>query len=364
MKFNLSLFIKEKNSLFENSIIDFNNKMGLIEKQYDLTIDLYQKEHKNKLRTLVKEYNDKFEKAKKAYSELIASYSRKGYYKFEEENLNSYKEFLIEEYSEKEEELKELNNDFFDNFSKSILVSLDSIVESKLKQLCTILQEDLNKKIGYSDLNNNNYFATSIKYFSLVLEIPMGDFQSIISKLEDFQLIRNKVVHIDYTEGIEAKSIKYDSLEIVKKNGIKVLKIKSKDFIKKYTELLRDFFEKVVWKIDAHRSNQILKKRIEFQFSLLGLDKFQIENLTVTPVGEFKKKIELSLININNTKFNFRINIKRSVSASIKITDQTENPNIKRLVNWINEDADNTFSHIFKTFNLSVKELEIDIMIW
>lgn len=364
---------KKEKSSFEKLLDDMIKKVGLYEKQYELTRKLYRLEWDKE----ITDYNNRREAAlaisnqiyDEAYNEmreedeqLRCSYAS---------HISRIDELESELYEEKEN-IKDRYLDFFDLHCKSLIVSLYSLIESKLKDLCEISANEFDKKIKYSHLDTRDYIQSSINYFNLVIEMPTLSLESQLSKLKDIQFIRNRIVHSEgkFTDDNEKRIEEIikkgkGELELLKNDCIMTLKIRKPEFIADFFGLIRELFEELIWLIDCQQNYKILKKGLEYWFGTLDKKNF-IKNIKVVNAAKNKKNIEFDVSSRkkNIPKFKCRLSLVKSKENSLNIIDQTNNILIKNFTELADEMYELVFDYVFGSFNLSYKGLKLDLMIY
>lgn len=378
MRYPYYFFIEEKNEYteLEKLVKDFLLKIELFEKQFDLTIKLYISEYNNELNKFNEDFRFIEKKRKEiydqAYDELKGDEADE-YRDSYADQMSGLSTFDYESNMEKDY-LKKRFLDFLDQYSKTVLIQLYSLIENKLKEICDILSIDFYKKIKYEHLDSRNYLDTSINYLKLVIEIPTDSLESYITKLKDIQFIRNKVIHDEAKFSNEKKAQirkivreNEEVMELLELNSNLFLRIRKKKYILDLFVLIKEFFEEVIWLIDSKQEYIIFKKGLKHWFGVIA-NNICIKNFKVTKALKSKKNIEFEIEfkKLNNLKYKYkcRMSIKQSKKNSLEITDQTENEYIENFANYGNEKDDYLFVNVFELFNLSKKGLEVILTIF
>lgn len=94
-----------------------------------------------------------------------------------------------------DDEMHKYNKVFPKHYFNPLLLSLYSLFENWLKQLC-----DLDSKRGFSnvkvsDLAGNNYIEKSRKYLSIVAELNLTEIEKDWQKIKQIQKVRNAIAH-------------------------------------------------------------------------------------------------------------------------------------------------------------------------
>ena len=139
----------------------------------------------------------------------------------------------------KKDNIENRYQDFFDLYSKSLLIALYSMVENKLKEICDITYVDFCQILKYEHLDSRDYLSTSFNYFDLVIRLQTESLHSYKSKLKDIQFIRNRVVHTESKFSDENEEVinqivnkSKGALGLHKDKSITTLRIQQAKFIK------------------------------------------------------------------------------------------------------------------------------------
>lgn len=364
---------KKEKSSFEKLFDDMIKKVVLYEKQYELTRKLYRFEWDKEM----VDYNNRKEIALES-SNKIYNEAYNGMKDDDEQLRRSYAahvsgiDELEYELHEEKENIKDRYLDFFDLHCKSLIVSLYSLIESKLKDLCEISANEFDKKIKYSHLDTRDYIQSSINYFNLVIEMPTISIEAHISKLKDIQFIRNRIVHTEgrFTDDNEKKVEEIikkgkGELELLKSDSTMTLKIRKPEFITNFFELIRELFEELIWLIDCQQNYKILRKGLEYWFGILD-KKIFIRNIKVNDLTKSKKSIEFDVSSRkrNIPRFKCKLSLVRAKENSLNIIDQTDDIAIKKFTELVDEMNELVFGYVFGVFNLSYSGLKISLMIY
>jgi len=372
---------KNDKSKLEKSFSDLKRMIELYEKQYDITLELYRSEWKNETSNLTKQFDAENKSANKEYNRIYDEL------KMENANDGDYELWntvamqesglihLDQEYEQKKQTTTRKYKDYFDLYSKSLLIALYSLVESKLKEICNIIAIDERQRITYDHLNSRDYLNTSFNYIDLVLQIPIVTLKPFKSKFKDIQFVRNRIVHsgssiprADKDGQIKIMEIvrkSKGSLRLIKNSQFHALRINDPKYIINYILLIREFFEELIWLIDIRQNNKILKRSLGFWFGILDKNIF-VKILQTTKLKKGKRKIifKLSSRKKNIPKFNCSVNISRATKNSVDTIDQTGNDTIKEFNNLVNDFNSFLYNETFELFNQSNKGIKIEVLMY
>lgn len=364
---------EKKKSDLEEVFGDLKKKVELYEKQYAITLKLYKSERNKELKDLNETYKKNQDKRNQVYEKVFDEM------KGEDEQIrNSYAnhvsglEMLYLENQEEKENIKKRYLDFFDLYNKSLMTALYSLIESKLKEICDIIADELAQKIKYEHLDSRDYLKASFKYLELVIQVPIISLKPFISKLKNVQFIRNRVIHTESKfTGDNEKTISEivkkskGALELRKNKSTTLLRIKKSQFIFDFFELTRELFEELVWLIDSKQDNKILKKGLEFWFGILD-KKIFIRNVQLEKIGKGKRTVEFDLSSKkkNIPKFKCKISISRASNNSLEIIDQTNVTIINEFNELVEKVRSFIFDYIFELFNQSSNGIKVKVMMF
>lgn len=362
----------EKSDL-EKAFMTLIRKINLYEKQYSMTLISYKSEWDKELKVLNDNFTEQEKNANIRYNEIYNKMEfeddqDKHFYASHESGLD----YLTANYYDDKLSIDTRYLDFFDLYSKSLLMALYSLVESKLKEICSLCTFSFNSKVKYELLSSKDYLQTSLNYLEFVLDINTESLKPFITKLKTFQLIRNKIAHNDsiFTENDEnnikeiVKSFS-GALSLENLNPNHFLRIKKSSFIISFFELIRELFEELIWLIDTKQQNIILLKGLKYWFGILDT-KIVIKNLQIQKLGFGRRQIEFVLVSRKKriSTFKCRIKISRYEDNTLILTDQTNNESINEFNDLVKEMKSFLFYDVFEIFNHSSKKLKLDVMIF
>lgn len=368
--FRYSMFysLKKKTLPIEDCFSKRTHELTLYEKQYLLTKDLYASEWNKEYLELNEEYKTDLAKANEEYQKTYAEMEGEDEdfrHQFADHKSNS--RYVDHWFYESTEDMKFRYNSFFDIYSKSVVMTLYSLVESTLKEICLIAQSDLNKKIAPEDLDSKNYLMNSINYFDLVLEIPIDTITPLIQKLEKIQKVRNKIAH----ENSEVTSLEIEeiiknsngSLTIEEENGGKYFKIVKAKYVLDFFELIREIFEEAFWLIDERYENKFLLKGLNYWFGMLD-EKVKISHLEITKIKKGERKVNFRINSRKHKikKFNCRIALSRNTINEVNFIEQTNLPLVEAFNQRVTAVNSFIYDYVFPYFNQSSKKTKVELL--
>lgn len=258
-----------------------------------------------------------------------------------------------------------------DTFFKSSLIYLYSVLESHLREICTILKDDNAVLLDISDLSNRNYLETCFIYLSKVIGLNLENLDTYRNTLKDFQNLRNTLVHDFGIITPNKKNQIHKTLESYK--GIEL--IEGKIQINNYSILitfLRSIimlFQDLYWVIDLKSNylklNENLNNALQFLTKNLSIQITSVEYAKGLTDAKFRNKIvhldilnrekkpiaqAKILINTHKTKSSFRIRIESPIYIP-----KTYSHKYNRLVKRLKEEPYTVISDIFQNFYLTQK---------
>jgi hypothetical protein len=275
----------------------------------------------------------------------------------------------IDHYFEIEkEDIKSRYLDFYDLYSKSLLIGIYSLIESKFKEICDVSAESFEKEMKYEHLDRRDYFQSTINYLKYVIQIPTKTIEAHISQLKNIQYIRNRIVHSE-SNFSEAKETTIETILNQYKGELKLendtLIITKSTFIFGLFELIKELSEELIWLIDERNDYCILKKGLDYWFKILDRNIF-IKNITTIKKGKGKRVIEFQLSSRKRAipKINCKITLSRAAQNTLEIIDQTDNKTVNEFNSLIEEVQSFLFDYTFKNFNFSSKKQKLSILMY
>lgn len=309
---------REKSTL-ENHFIDFKEQLNIYHEQYSLTLQSYSNSCELELEELDKALN-----------------RRLNYFKENNTTSEEFLEFRVDklhtENHDSKLRVKEKYFNYFDLYSKSILISLFSLNEIYLNKICDTSSK--HERIKLSDFNFKNNLYGPIKYLELVLNIDISIFDKQISKLEDIQFLRNKIIHegtLDESEKLKSILSEHEGKLEFDKN-LNFFKILHPQFIFDIEETLKAFYSKLFWALEANNDNMTITNSLKLWFGLID------ENIYITNVKQCKSSVRSNSIKFcissKSQKFTTckaKLTIKKSKISKVELINQTTNELIDEL---------------------------------
>ncbi len=322
---------------FESIFREFKNQIDIYHRQFNLTLKSYVKEWNEELKVNDENYKSQKTKADVVYAKAIKEYGDDEYshsYAMNESGLD----IISHQHYTQKEEIDNEYRDFLDLYSKSILIALYSLNESKLNRIIELSSDVFNQKIKPSHFNSRDYLNSTILYLNLVIEIETEKLESHISKLKEIQFLRNGIVHnssilsdIETASNIAKKYNK--SLLFNKSSGL--LKIINSSFIKEFFQLLKDFCEELFWLIDIKQDSIIIRNGLIHWLGILK-ENITIDSIKFEKFTHKEKRISFLVLtkDENLKEFNCKITLKKSDNKSFEFTNQMENKKIKKFLDY------------------------------
>ena len=139
-------------------------------------------------------------------------------------------------------------------FHNSTLLTLYSFFEYNLKSICNLLKEHKNYNLKVDDLSGNNYISKSKKYLKLLAGISVDNFDDLWRQIEDYQKIRNSIVHnnsciIRNSDSLEKQPLyqiikKSECLELNEKDG--TFKISHHKYLMDLIDLISKYITSII----------------------------------------------------------------------------------------------------------------------
>ncbi|EDP96174.1 hypothetical protein U8527_14780 [Kordia algicida OT-1] len=286
---------KKKESEFEPIFKEFKDQINIYQRQLDLTLKSYVDEWNEEINKNDENYKALMDGAEKIYNDIIKGSDS-------DENSHSYAshaagfDSIEYEHSTVKEDIDKEYIGFLDLYSKSVLIALYSLNESKLNQIIESSSVIFDKKIKPSHLDSRDYLNSSIIYLNLVLDIETKTIESYLTKLKDIQFLRNSIIH-NNSIFIEKEKVTY----IIDKhkgelklddNGF--LMIIRGSFIREFFLILKSFYEELFWLIDIKQELKTIKNGLVFWLGIID-KKIQIEKLNLEKKTDKEKKYILKL---------------------------------------------------------------------
>lgn len=350
------IFNDKKDNSFEVIFQETKSQLEIYYKQFELTLKTYKKEWNEELENTNRDFEKQKEKADQIYDSFIKNSGNDEYahqYAMNQSGLD----FLIQEHANEIERIDTEYNNFLDLYSKSTLIAIYSLNESKLNQIAETASDVYSKKIKPKHFNSKDYLDSSFQYLNLVIDLEIETLQFFFPKLKELQYLRNKIIHN------EAKFLELEQVsKIVKshKNTLSLnernqLKIKGSKFIKDLFEFFIDFYQSLFWLIDERQDSIILKNGFQYWLGILDR-KVSIEQLKINNFSLSEKQVYLK-VNFENLKpssIEFKITIKKG-NPSFAYVNQTEDDLIEDFIGYENDIKGKNIYSIFNPLMVTEK---------
>lgn len=351
---------------FEILFNEIKKQIDIYNRQYLLTLKTYIKEWQGEISSKNETYKTQKEIAEKIYVETFDGNE-------DDDSAHSYAmhtsglETLEYMHFNTIEEIDNEYKNFLDLYSKSTLIALYSLNESKLNEISNIASEIFQKKIKPSHFNTRDYLNSSIQYLELVIELETDKIEKYISKLKDIQFLRNNIVHnisifSDIKTITEISNKHKESLNFNPEN--QYLKISNSKFIKDFFSLLKEFYKDLFWIIDKKQNSQIIRNGLIHWLGLID-NKISIEDFKFNKFSNNEKQMHFKAITFNADIPNFecRITLKKSKEKSFDLINQTDNEKITDFFKCEKELNGYFLESIFIPFNTDAENFEIKLMV-
>jgi len=326
---------ERKIEILEESFLGIKEQLELYEKQFVNTINSYLKSRQEELDLLEERYL-KIEKIKQErYYKVLGTENPNDQKNIDYDRHISGIERLAQEKEVEIEKIKLKYSDFLDLFSKSTLVAIYSLNENFLNKICNIASQIFNKKIKVSHFNSRDYLKASFNYLELVIDIPKEPFESYISKLEEIQKVRNKIIHAGskITGDPIVKFVKTYSNSFIYNTENKFLRVISPEFTTDFFILIKNMYEEILWNLEERQNYRTLKNILENWYSLIE-GEITITEISIKKISEKKRTIDFKAKSSSEEIPNFsgKLTLNSSTGYEFEIINQTDNELIKELV--------------------------------
>ncbi len=356
---------EKKENEIENIFQEIKNQINIYHRQFNLTLTSYKKEWNEELKKNDEKYKEQKKEADKIYYDEIAGYEKDVNTLLYAENKSGINIISHQHYSNK----VDIDNEyfqFFDLYSKSILIALYSLNESELNRIALKTSEIFNKKIKPTHFDSRNYLISSITYLNLVIEVETEKLEKYITRFVQYQFLRNGIVH-NSSKFKEEKTLKTvlsnfkDSISFNTTSGN--IKIKNSSFIKDYLQLLKEFYEDLLWQIDFCQESSIVKNGLNHWIKALN-DKLKIEQINFEKFTTKEKLISFT-VRANGKElrdFDLKITFKKSTTRSFELTDQTNDDLISEFLNYEKKLEGDYIVDVIKPFDFIYSNYSIKIL--
>lgn len=354
---------EKKQNPFEIIFNETRKQLEIYQRQFDLTLRTYKKEWDDELAKRDREFEQNKEKAEEIYNDSIKNNGGDEFahqYAMNQSGLD----YLFEEHSSDIEQINIEYNNFLDLYSKSILIAIYSLNESKLNEIAETAADVFTKKIKPLHFNSRDYLEASFQYLNLVIDLELDSLQKFLPKLKDLQYLRNKIIHNEakFIELEQVSKIVKNHKSLLSLNERNQLKIKGSKFVRDLFELFSDFYQALFWLVDARQDSAILKNGFEYWLGILDRE-VAVEQLKITNTSTEKQiYLKVNFKNFAPSTLEFKITLKKG-NFSFTYQDQTENDLIK---DFIGHEGDIKGKNIYEIFEslMVTKNFQINIMIF
>jgi len=308
---------------FNELFTDLTNKIEIYKKQYQLTIKSYLEEKKTEIEKAKENHSKRINIADKVYSKLTTENPIDENTKLYAENKAQY-DYINHNYSETLENIDIKYDNFLDLFTKSLIIALYSLNESKLNDIINVASDVFKKDIKPSHFDNRDYLNSSIIYLDLVIGIDKTVLEKYVTFFKEVQFIRNKIIHSE-SKTTEIKTAK----EIVKKHNESLkfesesnfIKIISSKFLKDFITNLLEFYHNLIIEIDRTQNFRIIKNGLKYWLAPLDKNIF-ITKIKFNKISTQEKIISFTVSSRKKDipKFQCKINMKKKLIGSFELT--------------------------------------------
>lgn len=353
-------------------IFSIHSDLDFYKSKYDITRDLYNDSFRNEITEFKSEYKGLLKELKKVYDKEFESMEGS------DEEKHSYADHIsglsLHEYEQREtiDFIKGQFYKFMDSYSKSMIITIQSLNEKYLIDLCNSLSDEFNKRIKYEHLDNSDFLNSIRRYFDLVLEILSPEIDRYISELVNYQKLRNKIVHTmsmfkkdDTTIVNHLRDRFSDSIVFLEKGEYFFLRINSANIVSELFLIAHSLFEEVMWEIDNKLNHDVLKSKLLYWLTMLD-NNIKIENTDVTRLSKDSRQIichfSSSSPSINDTIC--RLTIKHSKKGSFSITNQCDRDNMNQFTQITDKHSKSIFHRLLRSFYHNPNNLDIRILVY
>lgn len=352
---------------FNEIFSDLTNKIEIYKKQYQLTIKSYLEEKKTEKEKEKENYSKRIEIANKVYSELTAEKPINENTKLYAEHKAQY-DYINQNYSETLESIDIKYDNFLDLYTKSLIIALYSLNESKLNDTINLASDIFRKDIKPSHLDNRDYLNSSIVYLDLVIGIDTKVLKKYVTFFKEVQFIRNKIIHSESktTEIKTAKGIVKKHKESLKfETESNFIRIISSIFFKDFITNLLEFYHNLILEIDKKQNYQIIKNGLKFWLAPIDKNIF-ITKIKFDKISTLEKSISFTVSSRKKDipKFQCKISMKKKSLSSFQLQLQLENKKIIEFFNLEKEVNGFHLANVFKEINIGKINYETTLIIY
>ncbi len=129
---------------------------------------------------------------------------------------------------------------------------LFSFIESRVKQLCSIVDDEFEFNIKPDDLSESGgYFSKYIKYLNKVYGVDISAIENCLKQIDEYKKLRNIVIHSRFSYNHKkAQNIKLSHFEVKPLGLDGKFRITNKNFLIEFISITQDFLVTLVRSCD------------------------------------------------------------------------------------------------------------------
>lgn len=352
---------------FDELFSDLINKVEIYKSQYKLTIKSYLEEKKTEIEKAKENYFESMKIADKIYSKHTSENPADKNTKLYAEHKAQY-DYINHNYSETLEGIDIKYDNFLDLFTKSLIIALYSLNESKLNDIINVASEVFKRDIKPSHLDSRDYLNSSIVYLDLVIGIDKNVLEKYVTFFKDVQFIRNKIVHTESktTELKTAKKIiKKHNKSLKFENESNFIKVISSKFLKDFITNIFEFYHNLIIEIDRVQNYQIIKNGLKYWLAPLDKNIF-ITKIKFDKISPIEKRISFTVSSRKKIipKFQCKINMKKKSIGSFELIPQLNNETIIDFFNLEKEVNGYHLANVFKEINIGKIDYKTTLIVF
>jgi len=364
--------LNERNSsIFENIIFECLENIEVLLNNYYLILEHYDTKQESDIKTTTdryeaelpefeKKYQAKLDELEEDEEELKISYA--GYYSGLD-NFNKKYHWGIAATRVKYKH-------YYDLSSKSTLISLYSNLEKTLKSISQELGEEFSKRVTLEHLNNKNYIKSSLDYLDLVLDMDMDKIDPLASKIESYQLVRNKIIHSlsEFNDLEKIRPIVQSNkgfLQLEPNKSTSTLRIFDAKYVELFTSLTKEILYEIVISTGKLNEFKLIRRGLLHCFKILD-EKIILENISFSKLTNTQSEIVFDFTSKKKSISNgaCKIILKESKKNTLEIINQIENKKVKKFTQFISNYQIMFFRYIFKHLIIRKAGLKIRVLIY
>ncbi|MBB2143975.1 hypothetical protein GM921_00630 [Pedobacter sp. LMG 31464] len=360
-------------SEIETFFVQVHGKLGIHQRHFQTTINLYQKEvdaelqkQKDELGSTMATANAEY---KKAYDELKADEYEKHIYAIRESGIDE----IEHHFATLDEQTKLEYIEMADHYNKSSAATLYALLESELRRFCGQAMKHFKLTFPVERFEKSDYLYSMMEYLKLVAIIDTSKADTFLPKLQQLQFLRNKIMHNGAEFDNEANE-KLDNLvdqnkgvlffDELPEENIRILRVKS-NFVIPYYEIINDFFISLFSALNQKLNFSFLADRVKFIFGFLS------KAVTVSLENEKEVKNGKQYVfdvksdhKDNEFEFKLKLTIATSATDGVSITNQLDP--IKDMERWVQQITQNNaiLRQAFVGFLNPKSKHQIDLMLY